>query len=252
MAVHSAGKGRAHSSRDLGGRPPTAGSAFSYTRLLMGYEGANGSTAFVDESPRARPGVGFSTNAAISTAQFKFGASSLGLDGADDWVTFPASPDWYFGTGSFGIDAWVRPSSVAGSKVIIGQSVDLNAGAVGSSWCLYMFSGGLYFMWYDPLINDWRSVTGGSAIPVDTWTHVAVDRDAKGMVRLYIGGAMVGSYALGAGPLRQVPAMLTIGAAGDGSGDFAGWIDEVRIVKGIAPWGSDAGFAVPVAPYPRA
>lgn len=36
-----------------------------------------------------------------------------------------------------------------------------------------------------------------------------------------------------------------------GGVDMNGWLDEVRITKGVARYSLDSGFAVPTAAYPR-
>lgn len=234
-------------------RPRYSNINVGFAKLLMGFDtGADGSQVFSDESVAARAGVTFNGSAAISAAQAKFGPSSLVLDGADDWLRWPDSDDWYFGALPFTVDLWVRPAtSVAGSRALIGQAVDLNAGAIGSSWCLNQFNGGIYFSFYDPALDTWRNMTGGAPLVVDTWTHIAVDRDHAGKIRLYRDGVMIDSYAY-AGELRQVSTTLNIGVTADGGNDYSGHLDEIRILKGRAAWASNAGFVPPAAAYPRA
>jgi hypothetical protein len=45
---------------------------------------------------------------------------------------------------------------------------------------------------------------------------------------------------------NDVTATLDIGSA-----TFGGWIDELRITKGVARYASDGGFTVPTAAFPR-
>lgn len=223
-----------------------------YTKLLMGFEGADAAQVFVDESPVARTGFTFDVGSSVATAiaQKKFGNSSLTVPTADDWLKLPDSDDWYFGTGPFTIELWHRPDAIAGSRQLIGQNQDLNGGAVNASWVLYEFNGVIQFAFHDAGLNDWRTVAGGASSVLATWVHTRVDRDLTGKVRLYRDGVMVGSYTY-PGEIRQVATALTIGAAADGSADYLGFVDELRIMKGRAACGSDAGFAVPAAPYPR-
>ncbi|HWW56368.1 MAG TPA: LamG domain-containing protein [Sphingopyxis sp.] len=233
------------------GRPPPPDKVF--TKLLMGFDsGVDASQVFVDESPVARSGVTIAggSSAAIATAQKKFGPSALSLPTVDDWVQWPDSDDWFFGTGPFTVELWHRPDAITGVRQLIGQNQDLNAGAVNASWALYEFNGVIQFAFHDAGLNDWRTVSGGSASVLSTWVHTLVDRDLDGKIRVYRDGVMVGSYAY-TGALRQVATALAIGAAADGSADYLGYMDEIRIMKGRAACASDAGFTPPAAAYPR-
>lgn len=225
-----------------------------YTKLLMGFEnGVDGSQVFVDESPVARTGftIAGGSSASIATAQKKFGNSSGSLPTVDDWIKWPDSDDWHFGMEPFTIDFWARPAAVTGVRQMLGQNNDLNGGAVNAAWAFYEFNGVMQFIFHNSLTNNWTAIAGGAASVVDTWVHTQVDRDLTGKLRLYRNGVMVDSLAY-TGSFKQIALELTIGAAADGSGDYLGYLDEIRIMKGRAACGSDAGFAVPVAPYPRA
>ena len=58
-------------------------------------------------------------NAQLSTAQAKFGSSSLLLDGTDDYVDTTTNLD--LSSGDFTVDVWIRPDNVTGYKVFGNQ-----------------------------------------------------------------------------------------------------------------------------------
>ncbi|TIL80512.1 MAG: LamG domain-containing protein, partial [Mesorhizobium sp.] len=45
--------------------------------------------------------------------------------------------------------------------------------------------------------------------------------------------------------------VLAIGSTSAGARSFNGWIDELRITKGVARYASDGGFTPPTAAFPR-
>ena len=57
--------------------------------------------------------ITFAGNAQISTGSFKFGGSSLLLDGTGDYVNIAASSEFAWGTGAFTLEFWVNPDSAA-------------------------------------------------------------------------------------------------------------------------------------------
>jgi hypothetical protein len=86
---------------------------FSSVKLLLGFEGANGSTGapgMTDESGAAHGTATVSGSGAISTTQFKFGASSLDYSGSGV-ITWADNADWHLGSGHFTVEAFMRPSS---------------------------------------------------------------------------------------------------------------------------------------------
>jgi hypothetical protein len=68
-------------------------------------------------------------------------------------------------------------------------------------------------------------------------------------MRFYLDGVcfatmLASGWANGSGVLR-------LGGRNDLGGNYAGWIDEWRIVKGSHVCGRDAGFTVPSTTFPR-
>lgn len=213
-------------------------------KLLLGLNGTNGATTTTDDSPAAHSSPTFVGNAHLDTGQAKFGASSLALDGSGDYIQYPDSNDWFFGTGQFTIEGWFRFGSVANNPCLIGQMGGTD------TWMIYL-SGGNTILFRDGVANTsggfsaWTPATG-------TWYHIAVDRDASNVMRVYVDGVMKSKVTF-AFTLFNTGDPLSIGAryGGASSFDFNGWIDEVRITNGVARYASDSGFAVPTAAFPR-
>ena len=77
----------------------------AYTKLCSHFNGADGATDYTDPVAGAAT---FGGTAQLDTAQKEFGTAALLLDGNSDYVTYPDSDDWSFGTGDFTIDFWIR------------------------------------------------------------------------------------------------------------------------------------------------
>ncbi|MGC9967039.1 MAG: PKD domain-containing protein, partial [Syntrophobacteraceae bacterium] len=115
-----------------------------YTKLMLHFDGPNGSKTFTDSENTAKTVTGHG-NAQISTAYSEFGGASLKLDASSgSYLSVPASPDWNF-SGDFTIDFWWYPTSSSYNPIIsIGTyslSIAERSGVVyvwmssnGSSW----------------------------------------------------------------------------------------------------------------------
>ena len=174
-------------------------------------------------------------NAQIDTAQKKFGTGSMLLDGIDDEVTTPDNVAWAFGTGKFTIDLFFRPRDL-NSNIIMGQ-ID----SPTSFWGFHYSSSGN--------VLGFASITSGSwdinfTIPVtldaDTWYYARLVRDGttSGTWHLSIDGVngtknlVLGSYGA---TIFNGTGVLKIGTLdGNLSADNDGWMDEIRVVKGVA------------------
>jgi hypothetical protein len=213
-------------------------------KLLLGFNGSNGSTGapgMTDESQAAHGTATVTGNANISTAQFKFGVSSLLLDGSGDYITFPDSSDWDFGIGPFTIEGFFRfVASPSAAGCLVAQWPN--------GWAFWFSGGSLTFR--SGLGND---IVGYSWSPtLNQWYHIAIDRDA-GVARVYVDGAMVSKTTSYTPNLTGSTAVLAVGSltpGGFGGFDINGYVDELRI-SNIARYASDAGFTVPTSAFPR-
>lgn len=230
--------------------------ADSYTVLLAHFDGTQGSTTFTDSSTYTHA-LTANGSAHISTTQSKFGGSSLKLDGTGDYVTSPDSADWFLGTGSFTIDWWGYQGTTT-NQVVFGQYVN------GTNWwgavvspvpntsnaCLTI--GGLNAGSWDINISCTSSTAGN---PTNTWNHYAIVRidsgNSSASWRFFINGvSKTLSLNVGAwnGQLRNYTGSAYIGTLmGNFAADYNGYIDELRVSKGIARWTSD--FTPPTSAY---
>ena len=204
--------------------------------LLLHGDGANGSTTIVDSSPSPKT-VTPVGNAQISTAQSKFGGSSIAFDGNGDFLQSSANTDFEFGTGQFTVEAWVYFSVVSNVNEFITVATD----SINGRWTLY-YNGGTFF----------TGATGGaggttcSFTPqANTWYHIAVSRDNSNNQRIFIGGDL---KANAVSTNNYTQSGLRVGRSVAGTTYLTGYIDDLRITKGVARY--TANFTPPTAPFP--
>lgn len=209
--------------------------------LLLHCNGTNGSTNFIDEAGKVITPFG---NAQISTAQSKFGGASGLFDGTNDYISAPDSADWYWDT-DFTIEAWLYPTNLnpTVAYAVISQSSSVNNEvtiAINSSGQLYIrretAAAALNF-------------TSTNALTLNTWQHVAIVRSGS-TVTFYKNGTANGSGNW-TGNADQTSSLYIGGYWYGGSflsgRYYFGYIDELRITKGIARY--TANFTPPTAPF---
>lgn len=229
---------------------PTNDPHWASVVLMLHMDGANGSTTFTDSSAAGESMVAVS-GAALSTAQSKFGGASLALNGTTDYIEADAASGNYdFAGGDYTVEAWVY-STEAGRR----QTIITNRPSVSSrGFVLYKDSSNrLAFERYDGVGGASSTNSGSLTIPLNQWVHVAVSRQAKGATnvqRLFVNGQTEG-FISGTTSIGASTGLLTIGRNPAAAGrEFAGYIDEVRITKGVGRyWG---GYTIPTAAFPNA
>ena len=218
----------------------------SYTKLLLHCEGADASTIVKDEKGNMVSMVG---TAQLDTAQYKFGAASLLLDGNSDYVTVPDSDDWYFGTADFTIDFWVRFNTLTNQQCLFSQQVDNN-----NRWFLIKRSSGasnlLEFVFVSGGVTKANYLQQSWSPNSGQWYHIEICRSGT-TAKLFIDGvqsAMTENTAFGTNDVGNIGAILQIGYSTSITACYLdGWIDEFRVSKGIARHTSN--FTAPTSAY---
>lgn len=210
----------------------------SYTKLLLHFDGTDASTIIVDSSFSGHiPTV--VADAQIDATQSKFGGASCLFDGTGDYVTVPASSDFDFAAGDFTVD-WQFYITEAGRKAFFAFDTDTKFGvdynSVGTTKLgLYVSSNGTSW----DLINADPGGNGiGTITPsLNQWNHVAVVRNGNNW-RMYLNGVIDLDITVAGTIVDTSGVIFNIGRWGYSANHFwyNGWIDEFRVLKGIACW----------------
>ena len=205
---------------------------YNNVSLLLHGNGTNGSTTITDNSPSPKT-VTAVGNAQISTAQSKFGGSSLFVNTSRFAINDDSA--FGFGTGDFTFETWILNSSWTGDRAI--TDFRPSTGAMGT---FFAASGKLAFWTGSSLIGG-----SGTTLELNTWHHVALTRSGT-TLRAFRDGVLDFTGTLSLSFTASRP--LGIGAAIDGSsGNTGAYIDDLRITKGIARYTSN--FTPPAAPF---
>lgn len=195
-----------------------------------------GSTAITDSSSSGHT-ITLNGNAKHDTAQSKFGTGSVNFDGTGDYLTIPDSTDWTFGSGDFTWDFWVRFNVVptADTPFLTQWNKAFRA----------MYNGTTLQMQVE--IGSETTVTTASwSASTATWYHLAFVRSGSSWYQ-FVDGTQSGSTGSLSGSITDLGSALHIGWQTSTSGALNGWIDELRISKGIARWTSN--FTPPTSAY---
>lgn len=201
---------------------------FANVVLLCHFDGVDQQTTTVDSSSFHRT-VGL-TGSKLVTASAKFGASSL-TQGVGQYANIADSADWDFGAGQFTVEAFVYPTAtISGSRAIVVQWSGGNF-----AW-FFGFNGNTLNFFYSTTGADFPTVTGAYTPTLNQWIHIAADRDASNVLRIYVDGVVIASATVSSTFFNSTT-FLQIGNDGTTTKNFVGNIDEVRITKGVARYG---------------
>jgi len=181
-------------------------------------------------------------SAQISTAQSKFGGSSMYFDGTGDYLTSPNNPYGNFGSSDWTIEFWVNSTQT--SRV---DPFGWNYAYTSAGWggVILNVSASGQMSWYEQ--TSQRINATGTNWNNGAWNHIAVTRSGNS-VRMFFNGTQVGSTYTTSFSYGANNSGFIIGVNNDGSGPLNGYIDDLRITKGIARYTSS--FTPPTAAFP--
>ena len=221
-----------------------------YTTLLLHFDGDNASTTFTDANVPAKTAT-LAGTPTISTTQSKYGGASGSFLNNGDYLSFASSQDFLFASGDFTIEAWIYPIAPATDpfgmeRVIVGIWSAVTPSA--QSWQLYLQGGSLKFI-AEIITGDNVVFDVPNVITQEQWYHVAVVRNGTQMY-LFVDGVRVSTYNCGTSNMTDGSNTLGVGGYNRGnstSATFNGYIDDLRITKGVARYTAD--FSVPTAAF---
>jgi hypothetical protein len=209
----------------------------------MHFDGPDKSTSFIDVKGHTVSAQGA---AEISTTSYRFGGASgyfqQAVQGAA-YLTVPPSADWDLTAGDSTVEMWIDPDpqQPSAAAALLSQSPT----TVDGEWLIDLNGGGLNVQ--DNGGANSFGTNGG--ITDSAWQHIAVVRYG-GTTMLFINGSLGASdpsnfYTTVANPLFIAAANTS---SFGGSYCLNGYIDELRITKGVARY--TAAFTPPGSAFP--
>jgi len=191
-------------------------------------------------------------DAALNTGTYQFSPGSAYFDGDGDYLSIPDSEDWNFGTEDFTIDFWIYHANSVKQEAILTQMLYSGSGSVADTSISIVTNtngnnpGTFYILWKLETQPEWVYVFPVGFYPLSQWVHVALVRNGTNLYLFANGIRYTVTTGLGTIALTDSTAPIEIGRI-NGAQYFTGYIDELRISKGVARWTSD--FTPPIAPY---
>lgn len=237
----------------------------SYTKLLLHFDGSDGSTTIIDSGYTDHGAdITCQNDAQIDTAQYKFSeiGSSLicenesgGSPYLDDCITIDDNySDLQLGSDIFGIDFWVRLASGFSSAHFCGHYA---YSPVNTYWAFYYsFSSSPQYLFFRSAYDGTYRVNlyGTATLTAETWHHLYICRGWGGSANQFaicLDGSLVAQVT----DTSTIPTMnreLYIGAdrlaANATPSGVDGHMAEFRMVIGNCPWTTE--FTPPTKPYP--
>ena len=214
-----------------------------YTKSLLHMDDLDNDTTFKDES--GKTWTGHTTDTQVPYQQdgiVKFIGGSGAFDGTS-WLDTPFHSDFNFGEGEFTIDFWVYLNSIQ-TTYLLGQS---DSSGDNASFSIISDSGDLTaYLSYNSGVNI-AEIYGPSTISIEEWHHIALVRSVN-TIYLYIDGVKGDPFDASGISFDSSSYNLSIGRRGEVDDFYLdGYLDEVRISKGIARWVDN--FISPTTPY---
>ena len=218
--------------------PTTPLTAITNTSLLLNFTNAG---IFDSATINNMETVG---NAQVSTTQAKFGTTSAYFDGTGDYLTFPATQNTAFGTGDFTIEFWVNPSTQVNTYpgLFGNQSFTTNSFVAYERHATYSTKFSVFCYNYS---SGAAMLVSTTSVSTNTWYHIAITRSGS-TFRLFVNGTVEATATFsgsvdGGVPLKYIGCDYI-------TNQFAGYLDDFRITKGVARY--TANFTAPTQAFP--
>lgn len=190
---------------------------------LLHFEGEDNSIIFTDNAGRIWTPV---SGALIDTAKSKFGASSMYLDGVDDFLYTDPSTDFDFSGGIWTFDAQVYPEALTTERVIYSQGTDGN-----NYFEIVLTSNEVKLRIQSSGSTVVEVTTSGANITTGAWFEIRVAESGNNFY-IFVNGSLLGT-GTDTDRAGVYTGRINLGFSANGSPRvFQGWIDEVRVLKG--------------------
>jgi hypothetical protein len=176
-------------------------------------------------------------DAQIDTSVKKYGTGSMEFDGTGDYLLLPSSPNLVLGTGDFTVEWWMYNTDLVSQPIMAFGSyitgLDIRLSDTGANQL------GCY------LVNTWYY---GTFTNTNQWSHCAIVR-SSGTLYIFVNGSSILTQASVTSNIAD--SYLKIGglnAGGATRSTFLGYIDDLRVTKGVARYTTT--FTPPTEAFP--
>jgi hypothetical protein len=178
-------------------------------------------------------------NAQVSTSVKKYGTGSMAFDGTGDWLLGPNTTVQQLAAGDFTIEGWVYLNAIGVAYGIVSK------GAAATGWSVNITSGNKLQFSYTA-----SNLTGATSLAASTWYYVTVVRSgsATGNVKVYLDGVLDATSGGAVTDNFNQTSSIYVGASRTGTTALNGYIDDLRVTKGVARY--TANFTPPTQPLP--
>jgi len=218
----------------------------SNTELLIHSNASDGNTTFTDSSHNNRTITTRGTMTHSTTKGGAFGGSALYFNGGaavDTALEVPDSADFDFGSGAFTIEFWGYNLDGGTDAGLWGED---NQYYPPTQTVIQTTSGGKNVrFWATASVGSSFSIMAAQTLGVgiaDTWEHWAITRSGNDWA-LYKAGTRTTAVS-NSGTIGTNSDALRLGGGAGATQSPYGWIDEVRISKGVARY-TGASYTVP-------
>jgi hypothetical protein len=199
--------------------PTTPLTAVTNTKVLLNYTNAG----IYDAA--AQNNVTTVGDAQASTTQKQWSPTSMKYDGAGDWLTAVDGPQLQLGTGDFTIEGWVYLSAISVAYGIISK------GTATTGWSVNVTALNKLQFSYTASV-----LTGTTSLATGTWYYFAVVRSgsATGNLKIYLNGSVDATSGGAVTDNFNQTSILYVGADRIGTSALNGYLQDVRMTKGVA------------------
>ena len=232
---------------------------FPQTKLLLPFDGANGATSTTDES-NSNLSLTMQGSSTISTAQSKFGGSSLYVPNSNPAGVYSSGAGSTIQlTADFTVEWWVYRVQVSLDNntmigPIYGMTSITNPISYGTTFAYYYSptSTTEALLYSSSNGSSWGIASGvtlgtGSLGTVGQWVHMAMTRSGTTW-NFYVDGTRTYTGSLGSATLAAPGGYIVLGKGWGTTSSMQAYYDDFRITQGQARY-TGASFTVPATAH---
>lgn len=213
---------------------------FSSVVLLLHFDGTNGGTTFTDHSSYGRTVT--NSGASTQTGTVKYGTAAADFSVSGNYVSVADATEMRMGTSDFTVEGWFYTTINQTSQFWYHKGINTTGGL------LFSCGGNLIFR-----ANGTTDLSSGSGIGTGSgpWYFVSFDREGNTR-RIYRDGVQGNSDTLSFNNSDTVAVPIGSISAISSGFRFSGYIDDLRITKGVCRHPGGTTYSAPTAAFPNA